>query len=89
MPATTFMRSSSRPLAAHSFSPLQHRVIALTSLFIEVITLVSTRVMYPIHLNARANDPLISLRALGSRLLTCSCMRVRARKLRNTVGLDS
>jgi hypothetical protein len=27
--------------------------------------------MYPLHLDARANDPPISLRALGSPLLTC------------------
>jgi hypothetical protein len=27
--------------------------------------------MYPLHLDARANDPRISLRALGSPLLTC------------------
>jgi hypothetical protein len=59
-----------RPLCA-LIPSTQHSVIALASWFIGVITLVSTRVMYPPHLDARANDPRVSLRALGSPLLTC------------------
>jgi hypothetical protein len=60
-----------RPRCALIFST-QHSVIALASWCIGVITLVSTRVAYPLNLDARANDPRISLRALGSPLLTCT-----------------
>jgi hypothetical protein len=60
------VRCSGQALAVRTLSSHSHSVVALTSWCIGVITLVSTRVMYPLHLDARANDPLVSLAAVGS-----------------------
>jgi hypothetical protein len=67
-----------------------HSVIALASWCIGVITLVSTRVMYPLHLDARANDPRVSLRALDSPLLACMMLnRLRSRTVAMAFSLYS
>jgi hypothetical protein len=55
------------PRSAHSF--LSHTLGHCTHVLVRtigVITLVSTRVMYPLNLDDRANDPRVSLAAVGS-----------------------
>jgi hypothetical protein len=54
------VRSSGQALAVRTLSSRSHSVIALTSWCIGVI-----RVIYPLHLDARANDPRVSLAAVG------------------------
>jgi hypothetical protein len=60
------VRSSGQALAVRTLSSHSHSVIALTSWCIGIITLISTRVMYPLQLDARANDPRVSMAAAGS-----------------------
>jgi hypothetical protein len=65
----TFVRTSGQALTApcppFPFPFTQHSVLALASWCIgDIVTLVSTRVMYPLHLEARANDPRVSLPAV-------------------------
>jgi hypothetical protein len=78
------VRSSGQALAVRTLSSRSHLVIALTSWCIGVITPVSTRLMYPLHLDARANDPRVSLAIVGS-----DCSTLEQRKFQMTPPPDT
>jgi hypothetical protein len=67
------VRSSGQALAVRTLSSHSHSVIAVTSWCIGVITLVRTRVMYPLHPSTLVQMTLvIRSRQLGREVLPCN-----------------